>query len=124
MEKRWACLAASFVFLRGAAAADIQVPIDILPGEARNLVDTEGPSPVSVALLATDSFDPRAVEPTSLLLMGAPTVKNADGLDHLLRDVNGDGRDDLLVWFAARELRIGDDDAVARLEGRTKDGTG
>jgi subtilisin-like proprotein convertase family protein len=124
MEKRWACLAASFVFLRGAAAADIQVPIDILPGEARNLVDTEGPSPVSVALLATDSFDPRAVEPTSLLLMGAPTVKNADGLDHLLRDVNGDGRDDLLVWFAARELRIGDDDVVARLEGRTKDGTG
>ena len=105
-----------------AGVLGVQVRIDLLPGEPKNIVDTEGPSAVPVAVLATVEFDPRLVEPASLRLMGAPTVKNTEGRDHLFEDVNGDGRDDLVVWFAARELRIGDDDTVGRLEGRTKDG--
>lgn len=122
MKKGWACLAASLFSLQGAAAADVQVTIDILPGEARNLVDTEAPDAVPVALLASDTFDPHGVEPTSVRLMGASAVKNDAGDDHAFRDVNGDGRDDLIVWFAARELRLGDTDEVARLEAATKDG--
>jgi len=122
MEKRWACLAASVVLLQGAAAADVQVAIDILPGESRNLVDADAPDAIPVAILASPSLDPRIVEPASLRLMGASIVKNAEGASHTLTDVNGDGYPDLIVWFAAREIRIGDGDEVARLEGTTIDG--
>ena len=123
MKIRWAGVAASIVFLRAMGAAEIPVTIDILPGEARNLIDTEAGGTVPVAVLGSPAFDPRTIDPLSLRLMGAPVVKNGEGIAHELRDVNGDGREDLVVWFASREIRLGDGDATARLEGATLDGS-
>ncbi|HJQ97378.1 MAG TPA: proprotein convertase P-domain-containing protein, partial [Candidatus Polarisedimenticolaceae bacterium] len=113
---------AGWVFLRGAGAGDIRVPIDILPGEARNIVDPESPEPVAVAILASPVFDPRSIVPESVRLAGAAIVKRDDGATHAFEDADGDGRLDLVVWFRAGELRLGDETTSAVLTGWARDG--
>lgn len=119
--RTWSCLVAILAFVLPAVAA-ISVEIDILPGEARNIVDPESPSTVRAALLGSETLDAQSIEPLSLRLAGAAIVKDDAGATHVLADVNGDGRLDLVVQFAARALQLHDADTVAVLEGSTVDG--
>ncbi len=98
------------------------VAIDILPGEARNLVDPRGWEPVVVAVLGSATLDVQAIPPESLRLGGAPIVKDAAGATHRLEDINGDGRLDLVVQFAPREIQLSDAERTVVLEGVTVDG--
>ncbi|HEX5041572.1 MAG TPA: hypothetical protein VFV75_01640 [Candidatus Polarisedimenticolaceae bacterium] len=98
------------------------VAIDILPGEARNLVDPRGGEPVIVAVFGSAALDVQEIQPESLHLGGAPIVKDAAGVTHHLEDVNGDGWLDLVVRFAPREIQLGDAERVTVLEGTTLDG--
>src|SRR5262245_28635512 len=100
----------------------LQVGIDVLPGESQNIVDVDAPEAVTVAILGSPELDAASIDPLSLRLMGAPTVKNDGGTTHRLADVNGDGIVDLTVWFSARDMRLGDNDTSVRIEGRTRDG--
>lgn len=109
--------------LNDVAGDEIQVSIDVLPGESRNIVDPEAPDVIPVAVLGSPSFDPHAVEPESLRLLGAPVVKNERGDTHAFEDANGDGRLDLVVWFAASQIRLADADTRAVLEGTTRNGS-
>ena len=104
----------------GSDAAHME--IDILPGEVRNLVDPGGPDTVTVAVLGSATLDVRSIRPESLRLGGAPIVKDATGATHSVRDVNGDGRLDLIVQFAAGQIQLSDADTSAVLEGTTVGG--
>ena len=115
--------AALAVLLAGVEVPAAQdVAIDILPGEARNIVDPASPEPVRVAVLGSDTLDAASIVPSSLRLAGAALVKDAEGRTHTLVDVNGDGRLDLVVQFVAREMLLAESDSRAVLEGTTKDG--
>jgi hypothetical protein len=67
-----------------------------------------------VALLATDDFDPRDVDVTSLDFHGAHPVGN------VLRDVNADGVPDLVVEFRAADVHLPEKSTRARLTGWLK----
>src|SRR5678816_1363336 len=115
--------AALAVLLAGVEVPAAQeVAIDILPGEARNIVDPASPEPVRVAVLGSDTLDAASIVPSSLRLAGAAVVKDGEGRTHTLVDVNGDGRLDLVVQFVAREMLLAESDSRAVLEGTTKDG--
>src|SRR5262245_9408147 len=115
-------LAASIVFSCAMGADEIGVTIDVLPGESRNLVDTDSGEPVAVAILGSSELDAERIDPVSLRLLGAPIVKSDAGAEHLLEDVNGDGALDLVVWFSPHDLRLSDSDTTAVLFGTTRDG--
>jgi hypothetical protein len=75
---------------------------------------------VPVAILSTIGFDASYINPGSLRLGGASTAIRDRGE---IKDVNGDGRPDLLVHFPSRDLSLSrPDDAVMELEGRTWSG--
>jgi hypothetical protein len=96
------------------------VTIDIRPDEFPNRIDPRDSGQVPVAILSTIGFDASYINPGSLRLGGASTAIRDRGE---IKDVNGDGRPDLLVHFPSRDLSLSrPDDAVMELEGRTWSG--
>ena len=55
----------------------VEVEIDILPGETRNIVDPASADAVPVAILGSLTLDAASIDPTSLRLAGAAVVKDA-----------------------------------------------
>jgi subtilisin-like proprotein convertase family protein len=104
------------------AAAASRVEIDILPGEPGNLIAREPGEVVEVAVLGSAELDVSALLPESMRLAGATVVKDDAGATHALKDVNGDGRLDLVVRFLARDLRLAEAATRAALHGSTRDG--
>jgi len=98
----------------------LPVPIDIFPGKFPNTFNPRSHRRIPVAILTTDIFDASTVEPLSLHFgpKGA-TIHNHKG--HL-KDVNGDGRLDLVVEFETQETGIQCEDSTASLTGKTVDG--
>ena len=90
-----------------AASHSISVKIDVLPGETSKLIDASTRSIVPVAILSSIDFDASTVDPTSVSLAGAPITKNKKGrLRTFLADVNGDGRNDLVVYVSVYSLGL------------------
>lgn len=110
----------------GSAAAHFpaDLEIDVRPGSEENPINPRSRGVTSVAVLRTDDFDPTS-EPVRYRF-GAPDVVAEGGgatpVRHRVRDVDGDGRDDLVVQFgtAAAEFEHGDDEAELRWD-RTED---
>ncbi len=76
----------------------IEAVIDIKPGSDINPINLKSKGLVPVAILTTDDLDALAVDLNSVVFAGATPVKWE------VQDINGDGRDDILLYFKTTEL--------------------
>jgi hypothetical protein len=98
------------------------VGIDVKPGGWPNSINLEAAGSTPVAVLGARGFDVRAVDALSLSFAGTPALRLSNGKPMVeTKDVNRDGRVDLVAYFSTRALKLGPNDATATLEGRTRD---
>jgi hypothetical protein len=99
-----------------------EVPIDIKPKKATNRIKLPGHGPIPVAILSTDTFDATTVDPAIVCFGDAEDPSQRDctarGKAHI-KDVNRDGRPDLLLRFDVSETGIDPGDTTACLTGAT-----
>jgi subtilisin-like proprotein convertase family protein len=100
----------------------LTVPVEIMPGVADKVLDTALAERISVAILSGPALNAREVDATSLSVSGAAVTKREDGSLASYRDVDGDGRLDLVVDVASSMMRLGARSTRVFLVGRTLDG--
>ena len=94
----------------------ITIELDIRPGGNPNNINLSSRGVVPVAVLTTESFDAKNVNPKSLFFAKAqPTRCN-------IADVENDGDLDLLCHFETQDLHLDLDATAATLTGTTYDG--
>jgi hypothetical protein len=101
------------------------VTVDVLPEAFPNVVSLGAGGRLPVAILSTAGFDATEIVPGSLRLASATSYGGADHPADMQAsevDVNGDGRQDLLVRFRLDRLRLTPGDIVVDLWGRTSRG--
>jgi hypothetical protein len=104
------------------------VEIDIRPWSDGNYVNPLGHGIVPVALLGSDDFDVADVDVTTLAFgpnAATPVLDLTNPWVYFFshRDVNHDGKKDLLSHYWTAETRIAMGDTEACLAGETQDGT-
>jgi hypothetical protein len=118
--KRLFFLAIAVVLLLGvmlvSVLADTEVAIDIKPCKDPNYISLRSRGTVPVAVLTTDNFDARDIDPDTVLFAGASPVRWAK------KDVDEDGDKDMLFHFEPRELDLDKTSTEATLTGETYDG--
>jgi hypothetical protein len=97
----------------------IPVSIDIIPRGLIN-IDSRRGGIIPVAILTDNTFDATAVD-SATVLFGA-TVTKAAPIYAVLRDVDGDGDTDMILYFITHETGIQCGDTSASLTGKTFDG--
>lgn len=103
----------------GSAAAhwEPDLEIDVEPGSARNTINPRSRGVTRVAVLTTDAFDP--TEEEVRYRFGSPEeVENGGGakpIRHRVEDVDGDGTDDLVLFFRTAETGFRGDETEAVL---------
>lgn len=106
-------------FANPAAAhfpADLE--IDVKPGTDENPINPRSNGVTTVAVLQNDAFDPTSEEVR--YRFGSPDALGDGGgatpVRHRVRDVDGDGHDDLVLQFRTSEAGFdhGDDEAELR----------
>ncbi|HJU05761.1 MAG TPA: tandem-95 repeat protein [Nitrospiraceae bacterium] len=105
----------------------LSVGIDIRPGASPNTINLGSKGVVPVAILSRPTFDPingaTKVDPESVTLAGASVQFKGNGTPMtLVRDVNGDGLEDLIIDVNTEALQLSSTDTQAVLEGRTVSG--
>lgn len=102
----------------------IEVAIDIQPGRQRNVLHLHPKGVVPVAIFSNPSFDATTIDASTLRLAGAPVGTTGKGGKLLCyrRDVNDDGRVDLVCDFKIEQLSLSPGDTVVTLEGQTLSG--
>jgi hypothetical protein len=95
------------------------VELDIKPGSDRNPINPSSRAMIPVAILTTDTFDATSINPLSVLF-GPNGAMEAHNRGHI-EDVNGDGRDDLVLHFRTQTTGIRCGDIEASLTGQTVD---
>lgn len=103
----------------GVAHFEEELEIDVVPNSEENRVSADSNGYVRVAVLWTDEFDPTD-EPVRYRF-GAPDVVSEGGgarpaRGGHVRDVDGDGDDDLVLRFPTDETGFDSDDEEGRLE--------
>ncbi|HEY3549309.1 MAG TPA: LamG domain-containing protein [Propionicimonas sp.] len=96
------------------------VAIDIVPGDPTNSVNPAQAGVIPVAILSDDTFDATTVSPLSVRF-GPNGAQEVHGRGHI-QDVDGDGRLDMLLHFAASATGIACGQAQATLTGVTTSG--
>jgi uncharacterized delta-60 repeat protein len=76
------------------------VQIDIKPGSAGNIINVAEEGLVPVTILSTPQFDVRTVDVGSVRFADSSAVRS------MLKDANGDGRVDLLLWFRVQDTSL------------------
>jgi len=103
--------------------APVPVAIDILPGKFPNTIKLRGHGKVQTAIFSSASFDATTIDAASLTLAGASVrTKKKGRISATVKDVNRDGRPDLLVQMDGDDLELVMTDTLAVLEGATFDG--
>jgi hypothetical protein len=103
----------------GEVAVDVRltVPIDLKPGDSKNIVNHKSNGKVWCAILTTDSFD--AVDD---VVVDSVLLGNAAPLQSKEEDVNGDGKDDLVLKFDRQDIGLDESTETVMLTGDTDDG--
>jgi len=104
-------------------ASDVEeVVIDIKPGSPNNKINPKSRGVIPVAILSTDSFDATTVDPRSVTFGPNKVGKAHRHRRGHRRDVNRDGKPDLLFHFRTRKTGITCGDTSAFLQGQTVNG--
>lgn len=93
------------------------VPIDIRPRGPHNRIHPHSHGLIRVAILSTADFDAATVDPSSVRF-GPDGASPSHGKAHV-KDVNGDGVDDLVLRFRTRDTGIRCGDGSASLTAST-----
>jgi hypothetical protein len=115
------------LMLEGAAPPETPVPggalrIDVLPGSPDNPVNPRSRGLLPVALLSADGFDAAAINPAAVTLEGVTAVSGGRGTIKAERkDVDGDGRTDLLLFFSIPTLGLSPSTSSVTLRATTPD---
>jgi N-acetylneuraminic acid mutarotase len=102
----------------------IQVAIDIKPGSPQNTINLGSAGVISVAILSSATFDATQVDPASVNLVGSAVRLRgrSDKSSCNVRDVNHDGRADLVCRVKTADSLIKAGSTSAVLTGRTFSG--
>ncbi len=95
----------------------ISVAIDIKPGSFPNSINPRSRGKIPVAILTTDTFDATSVDPTTVRFGVEGT--EASPVYFALKDVNGDGKRDMILLFNTEETGIKCGETSASLRGKT-----
>lgn len=114
-----AAASAGLAAFSGSAAAhwEQELDIDVKPGSDRNPINPRSGGVTPVAVLATDAFDPTD-EDVCYRFGSSEAVEDGGGANparHRVEDVDGDGNDDLVLFFRTAEAGFDDDDEAAAL---------
>jgi hypothetical protein len=112
------------LFAAGAAGRrSLAVDIDVMPGNLRNIIDLRGTS-IDVAILSAAAFDAPGQVNLNTLTFGATGDEQSLILSRTdRRDVNGDGRIDLVGVFRTGTAGFRLEDTEGILQGHTINGT-
>ena len=119
-EYKWSDLWFSFndITTQPKSAQVTQVVIDIKPGDYPNSINLRSKGLVPVAVLSTEDFDASSVNPDTVQLASASATR------WIIKDVDGDGNNDMLIFFRTEELTgLSGNSTDAILTGNTFDGT-
>jgi hypothetical protein len=113
-----------FLFLNEPPTEPPQtVEIDIKPKNDKNLINICSSGSVRVAILGSNTFDPRDVDRTTVIFAGAGVRKQGNKpLRGQLQDVDGDRISDLVLKFNSAELKLRTSSKQAALTGETTSG--
>jgi hypothetical protein len=96
------------------------IAIDIKPGSFPNSINPKSKGVIPAAILTTDTFDATTVDSLSVEF-GPNGAIEAHGKGHI-EDVNGDGKNDLMLHFRTQATGIQCGDTSASLTGQTFNG--
>ena len=66
----WTGLFLGTLALPASASGVIEVRIDVLPGESKNIIDRDAAGAIAVAVLGSPNLDARSFDPASLRFAG------------------------------------------------------
>jgi hypothetical protein len=96
------------------------VAVDIRPGDGGEVAPRRSHGLLEAAVLASATFSPESVLAGSVTLAGAHALDTSRGRGHYRwRDVNRDGRLDLIMRFPVDSMRLSPRDSVVVLRGDT-----
>lgn len=109
---------------------EIPVIVDVKPGDDSNVINRDSHGVVPVAILSTESFDARSVDPEMITLANASAsfiafvkVKKNGTRMVAFEDVNEDGLVDLVFHVSTQDLKLEESDTELVLKGQTLDKT-
>jgi hypothetical protein len=94
-----------------------EMVIDIKPGNDQNNINLKSKGVVQVAVLTTDEFDAATIDPATAEFAGATPRYWS------LKDVDNDGRNDLMFHFNTEEINLDEDSTEATLTARLAQST-
>jgi hypothetical protein len=101
----------------------LEISIDIRPGNVNNQIVASANGLLPVVVFSDASFDALTLDLDTIRLEEAQVSKNQKGRAQVQRrDLNRDGRADLLVWFRMNEIGMPHGTGNATLTGETRDG--
>lgn len=117
----WATVTSLSPFVIGYEV--IPVDIDLKPGSDPNSINLGSEGNVPVAILTTADFDATNVNPETVTLAGASVglKGKSDKLMASIKDVDGDGDDDIMIHIDIEELDLVPGSTAAALFGFTYD---
>lgn len=102
----------------------VGVMIDIKPNEEPNALNLGSNGNIPIEILRSTSFDATTVVPISVTLAGSRVrIKGNGDAQASIKDVNGDGLDDLIVHADTEALELTEVVVSAALQAETVDGT-
>lgn len=99
------------------------VRIDVLPGNRFNPVNRFSRGLLPVAILSSEGFDATRVPPASVTLAGAkPSRAGLGKYRRIVKDVDGDRRDDLVLFFRVSDMGLPPGSTSITLRGTSPSG--